>query len=105
MKQLWLICIILLTQNACFADSEILPMLNGLVIYGQKEDKVLSSLVEMTIIDIDGQPLFASPMDEPLFYRRHFRAWVSGALLEREQTEGIYDEIMTKALEINPKIQ
>ncbi len=51
-------------------------------------DLVLLRLVELTIADVQGsRPLFASLIEEPAFYRKCFRQWVSEALDERRASE------------------
>ena len=53
----------------------------------------------MTLLDIvDSRDLFPSPLDEPLFYRRHFRKWVSDAVAEKNTENEAYDKIIDKAL-------
>lgn len=69
------------------------------------EDGVLDTLIEVATLDIiDGRRPFENPLDEPLFYRRHFRKWVSAALAEKETETGVYDDIMTKAMKREIKL-
>jgi len=50
-------------------------------------------MIEIT----QGRPLFPNPMDEPVFYRRAFREWVSEAIKEKQTEGGVYDKIMNDA--------
>jgi hypothetical protein len=48
-------------------------------------DLVLLRLVELTIAsDQEGRPLFSNLLSEPVFFRKHFRLWVSEALEEKK---------------------
>jgi hypothetical protein len=47
------------------------------------DDSVLERLIWMTLQDVSGgKPLFSSPLEEPYFYQRHFKRWVSEGLEE-----------------------
>ncbi len=55
-------------------------------------DLVLLRLVELTIADVQGsRPLFPGLIEEPAFYRKCFRQWVSEALEERRASEEYLD--------------
>lgn len=44
---------------------------------GESRDFHLGALLEITVLSIrEGRPLFPSILDEPVFYRRHFKRWV-----------------------------
>lgn len=60
-------------------------------------DLVLLRLVEITIAAIrEGRALFPGPLQEPVFYRKHFHRWVREALdeqrmMEEAQSLALYD--------------
>lgn len=67
----------------------------AVVIDGETGSDALSILIEVTLLEVlEGRPLFPNPMDEPIFYRRHFKAWIKNALVDKNQE----DEAFQKAL-------
>ncbi len=58
------------------------------ILSGEVNDLVLSNLIEIvTYSKVTGRPLFASPLDEPAFYRRYFARWVEEGLEEKRKVE------------------
>lgn len=52
------------------------------------DDPILSILLEITLNSlVTHRPLFDNPLEEPIFYRRHFVKWVEEGLQERAKTE------------------
>jgi hypothetical protein len=48
-------------------------------------DAVLAQLVELVLEEeIEKRPLFPNLLDEPVFFRRYFRRWVTEALKEKQ---------------------
>jgi hypothetical protein len=62
---------------------ELEEAVNDAILAETTTDRVLSLLLELTITSItEERPLFPNPLDEPLFYKRHFRKWVEEGLRE-----------------------
>jgi hypothetical protein len=54
------------------------------------EDLVLSTLINITLRSIrTGRELFQDPLQEPVFYIRHFRPWVQAALDDQTALENV----------------
>jgi hypothetical protein len=63
------------------------------------QDGVLAQLVEVTRASIlEGRPLFSNLMEEPVFYRRHFKRWVREIVKERQATTDVLQEELKNAL-------
>jgi hypothetical protein len=77
-------------------ELEILEVLQDAVkdaIVDGTEDAILLVLIETTLVEIcDGRPLFQNPLDEPFFYRKYFKPWVSAGIQELRAMESIRDK-------------
>jgi hypothetical protein len=61
---------------------------NDAVLTGHTDDKVLDTLLDITIASIKSdREVFPNPLTEPIFYRRHFKKWVQQSLEERALLE------------------
>ena len=57
------------------------------------DDPVLTRLIEITLASItEKRPLFPSILDEPEFYRSHFRRWVEEGMQERVKEREAHEE-------------
>jgi hypothetical protein len=59
------------------------------------EDSVLAFLVEVVRTSIlDGRPIFSNILDEPVFFRKYFREWVSNQMnADQAAQQAIQDAI------------
>ena len=64
--------------------SEIEDYVKDAILTEDFSDEYFASLFELTLTaKSSGRHLFANPMDEPLFYRRHFVRWIEEGMEEK----------------------
>ena len=67
------------------------------ILSGEVTDLVLSNLIEIvTYSKVTGRPLFASPLDEPAFYRRYFQRWIAEGLEEKRKVDLAHVDLVKK---------
>lgn len=67
------------------------------ILSGEVNDLVLSNLIEIvTYSKFTGRPLFASPLEEPAFYRRYFQRWIEEGLEEKRKVDSTSINLVKK---------
>ena len=62
---------------------ELEEAVNDAILSGQTDDRVLEILIDLTVTsEHQNRPLFPTVIDEPDFYRLHFKKWVLESLAE-----------------------
>jgi hypothetical protein len=68
---------------------------------GDSDDLVLNHLIELTLASIrDERPLFQSIMEEPAFWRRHFRRWMKAWIEEEETLQDVQAQALKDLINI-----
>jgi hypothetical protein len=74
-------------------------VVNDAMITGATEDPVLRLLIDLTVSSIvTGRPLFTNPLQEPMFYARHFQRWVQEGIEDAAQIEKVIEKGTPEAL-------
>jgi hypothetical protein len=65
----------------------------------QGDDPILTLLIDLASVEITEQrALFPNPLDEPVFYRRYFKRWVSEGLNEAVAMTQATDDVKAASL-------
>ncbi len=67
------------------------------ILTGGTQDRVLDYLIGLTITSLaENRPLFANPIEEPVFYQEYFRRWVKEGVDEVQSIEQREKELAQK---------